>query len=281
MICLHIIEVLKAVLFGVVEGITEWLPISSTGHLIILENILDVKASYNGELWSLFLVVIQLGAILAVVTVFFYDLSPIKKDKGKRLDIYRLWLKIGVAIILSVILGLLFDDYLESKLYNAVGTATALFFYGIVFIVVEIYDKKRKAKRKEISDISFKDAFIIGLFQALSLIPGTSRSGITIIGGMLLLYSRGAAARFSFYLSIPTMLGASMLKLFKFYLAGGVLARLDIYFILIGAVTAYIVSLFVVRLLLSFVKNHDLKGFGYYRIIFGIIILLLYLNNII
>jgi undecaprenyl-diphosphatase len=276
---LNIIEVLKAVLFGVVEGITEWLPISSTGHLIILENLLDVKDIYGSGYWNLFLVVVQLGAILAVVALFFSELSPIKKDKKERESIYRLWIKIIIAIIPSVILGLLLDDFIESKLYNAVGVSTALIFYGIVFILIESINKKEKINN--VDDIGFSHAFIIGLFQALAIIPGTSRSGITIIGAMLLSCNRSASAKFSFYLSIPTMLGASILKLIKFYLSGYILDNLGIYFMLIGAVTACLVSLIVIRLLMSYINKNSFKIFGYYRIVLGIIILIMYLNNII
>ena len=278
---MNIIDILKAVFFGILEGFTEWLPISSTGHLIILEGVLKIKESYGSEFWSLFLVVIQLGAIMAVVSLFFSDLSPIKKSKREKIEIYRLWLKIGIAIIPSIIFGLLFNDYLESRLYNAVVVSTALIFYGIVFIVIEKINKNRVFKDISVGDISYFHAFLIGLFQVLALIPGTSRSGITIIGAMLLLYNRSCASRFSFYLSIPTMLGASMLKALKFFVDDHTLTMLEIYFILIGSLCAFIVSLIVVRLLLSYIKKHNFTVFGYYRIALGIIILILYLNNII
>ena len=278
---MDIIEVLKAVLFGVVEGITEWLPISSTGHLIILENLLDVRRSYGDEYWNLFLVMVQLGAILAVVAVFFSELSPIKKQRLERFGIYKLWLKILIAIIPSVILGLLFDDFIESKLYNAVGVSTALIFFGIIFIIIESFIKKRSKRNANVNEISYCHAFIIGLFQAIAIIPGISRSGITIFGAMLLLYNKSTSAKFSFYLSIPTMLGASVLKLIKFYLSGYILESSGVYFMLIGCVTACLVSLLVIRILFSYINKHSFNVFGYYRIVLGIIILILYLNNII
>ena len=278
-----IIEILKTILFGIVEGITEWLPISSTGHLILVEQFVKFK-TVSPEFWSMFQVVIQLGAILAVVILYWDKIWPITKNKKKAIkktgilsyfdsEIMNLWGKIIVGCIPAAIIGLLFDDVFEALFYNPFCIAIALIVFGIAFIIIENYKKQRKNAKEKNSQITYKDAFIIGIFQLLAAIfPGTSRSGATIIGGLLIGLSRPNAAEFTFYLAIPTMLGASLLKLVKF---GFVFTASELIILLLGMIVSFAVSIAIIKFLMNYIKKHDFKIFGYYRIILGIIILLI------
>ena len=277
-----LIELLKSGVFGIIEGITEWLPISSTGHLILAEQFIKFNGVSEG-FWSMFQVVIQFGAILAVVLLYFKNIWPFTKNKEKAIkkqgvlsflnkDIMNLWGKILVGCIPAAIIGLLFDEVFEALFYNPVCIAIALIVFGIAFIVIENWNKKRKANLKETSkDITYKDAFIIGIFQLLAAIfPGTSRSGATIIGGLLIGLSRPNAAEFTFYLAIPTMLGASLLKLVKF---GFSFTSLEIAVLLVGMLVSFLVSVAIIKFLMNYIKKHNFKIFGYYRIILGIVVL--------
>ena len=277
-----LIELLKSGVFGIIEGITEWLPISSTGHLILAEEFIKFNGVSEG-FWSMFQVVIQFGAILAVVLLYFKNIWPFTKNKEKAIkkqgilsflnkDIMNLWGKILVGCVPAAIIGLLFDEVFEALFYNPVCIAIALIVFGIAFIVIENWNKKRKANLKETSkDITYKDAFIIGIFQLLAAIfPGTSRSGATIIGGLLIGLSRPNAAEFTFYLAIPTMLGASLLKLVKF---GFSFTSLEIAVLLVGMLVSFLVSVAIIKFLMNYIKKHNFKIFGYYRIILGIIVL--------
>ena len=277
-----LIELLKSGVFGIIEGITEWLPISSTGHLILAEEFIKFNGVSEG-FWSMFQVVIQFGAILAVVLLYFKNIWPFTKNKEKAIkkqgvlsflnkDIMNLWGKILVGCIPAAIIGLLFDEVFEALFYNPVCIAIALIVFGIAFIVIENWNKKRKANLKETSkDITYKDAFIIGIFQLLAAIfPGTSRSGATIIGGLIIGLSRPNAAEFTFYLAIPTMLGASLLKLVKF---GFSFTGLEIAILLVGMLVSFLVSVAIIKFLMNYIKKHNFKIFGYYRIILGIIVL--------
>ena len=287
---MEFIEVLKAILFGIVEGITEWLPISSTGHMIILEELLDVQNTYGSAFWNLFLVVIQLGAIIAVVVCFFNKLNPFfgkslivegeEKTKEEKKNIWILWAKVIVGCIPAAVIGLFLDDIVNKYLNTALVVSITLILYGILFIVLEIFNKKREFKTYETMNLTWKTAFFIGCFQILALIPGTSRSGVTILGAMLLLCSRSVASEFSFFLSIPVMFGASLLKLVKFFIDGNSLVTSQVLFLLIGCVVAFMVSLFVIKFLMSFIKKHDFKPFGVYRIILGVLLLVLFLCNV-
>ena len=277
-----VLEIIKAIIFGIVEGITEWLPISSTGHLILVEQFIKFKEVSEG-FWDMFQVVIQFGAILAVVVLYFKKIWPFTKDKEKAIkktgilsyfdkSIMNLWGKILVGCIPAAIIGLLFDEVFEKLFYNPTCIAIALIVFGIAFIVIENWNKNRKTALKEkATDITYKDALIIGIFQLLAAIfPGTSRSGATIIGGLLIGLSRPNAADFTFYLAIPTMLGASLLKLVKFGLA---FTGIEIAVLLVGMIVSFLVSIFVIKFLLSYIKKHDFKPFGYYRIVLGILVL--------
>ena len=271
------IEVLKAILFGIVEGITEWLPISSTGHLILLDTLvqLDVSESF----YEMFEVVIQLGAILAVVLLFFQKLNPFASSKTveEKLDTWRLWLKVVIAVLPSAVLGLLLDDWMDAHLYNYVVVAIMLVLYGIAFIVVERLRRNRLVKTDNVFAIGYKTALLIGAFQALSLIPGTSRSGATILGALLLGVGRAAGAEFSFYLAIPTMLGASGLKMVKYLLEGVVPTGTEIAVLLVGCLVSFGVSFLVIRVLMDFVRKHSFASFGIYRIALGAVVLLYFL----
>jgi undecaprenyl-diphosphatase len=269
------LELLKAILFGIVEGITEWLPISSTGHMIIFNEFVTLDCT--PEFLEMFLVVIQLGAILAVVLLFWKKIFPFQfKDKTKpviEMDKIMLWLKIIVACIPAAVVGLLFDDILEELFYHAIPVALALIIFGIAFIVVERRNKGRKAKIRKLSDIDFKTAFIIGLFQLIAAIfPGTSRSGATIVGALLIGVSRSVAAEFTFFLAIPVMFGASLLKIVKF---GLTFTALEAGVLIIGMFVAFVVSIFVISFLMDYIKKHDFQVFGWYRIILGIIVIIL------
>lgn len=276
-----ILEILKSVIFGIVEGITEWLPISSTGHLILLEQFLKFK-EVSPEFWDMFQVVIQLGAILAVVIIYFKQIWPFTKNKEKAIkkqgilsildkDIMILWGKILVACVPAAVIGLLFDDVFEALFYNPFCIALALIIFGIAFIIIENWNKGRKAKKETTEQITYKDALIIGIFQLLAAIfPGTSRSGATIIGALLIGLSRPNAANFTFYLAIPTMFGASLLKLVKF---GFAFTSVEMIVLLVGMVVSFLVSVVVIKLLLNYIRKHDFKVFGYYRIVLGILVL--------
>ena len=275
------LEILKAILFGIVEGITEWLPISSTGHMILLDEF--IKLGVSDEFYTLFQVVIQLGAILAVVVLYFKKIWPLKKKKDKITwdkEILNLWGKIIVACIPAVILGLLLDDWMDEHLYNSIVVSLALIIYGVIFIIVENKKGKEKPKKKESTtqDITYKQALQIGAFQLLALIPGTSRSGSTILGGLLIGLDRPVIAEFTFFLAIPVMAGASCLKLLKYILkVGFAFTGLEIGILLVATITAFIVSLFVIRFLMNYIRKHDFKVFGYYRIVLGILVLLYFL----
>ncbi len=278
-----ILEVLKAVLFGVVEGITEWLPISSTGHLILVEQFVKLQ-EVSPEFWGMFQVVIQLGAILAVVLLYWNKIWPITKNKKKAIkqegilsyfnkDIMILWMKILVACIPAAVIGVFFDEMFEALFYNPFCIALALIIFGIAFIVIENFNAKRKTKnlKETNTQITYKDAIIIGIFQLLAAIfPGTSRSGATIIGGLLIGLSRPNAAEFTFYLAIPTMLGASLLKLVKF---GFAFTATELVILFVGMIVSFLVSVLVIKFLMNYIKKHDFKPFGYYRIVLGIMVL--------
>jgi undecaprenyl-diphosphatase len=270
------IEVFKSILFGIVEGITEWLPISSTGHMILLEEFVKIKPE---EFFELFEVVIQLGAIMAVVVLYFKSIWPLKKEKGKVVfdkHILDLWGKILVACVPAAIIGLLLDDWIDDHFYNSIVVSLALIVYGVIFIVLE-NKKVGSRKTKSVDKITYKQALQIGIFQLLALIPGTSRSGSTIIGGLLIGLERATAAEFTFFLAIPVMAGASLLKLLKYLKAGLAFSGLQIGVLIVACITAFVVSLFVIKFLINYIRKHDFKVFGYYRIALGILVLLYFL----
>ena len=271
------LEILKAVLFGIIEGITEWLPISSTGHLILLEEIISLKVS--DAFYEMFQVVIQLGAILAVVLLFFHKLNPFspKKSEKQKTMTWSLWFKVIVAVLPSAVMGLLLDDWLDEHLYNYFVVALTLVIYGAAFLLVEQKNKELKPKIGSVYAIDMRTALFIGCFQCLSLIPGTSRSGATILGAIFLGVSRSAASEFSFFLAIPTMLGASALKIFKFILDGVGITGLEVGILLVGCVVAFLVSLVAIHGLMQYVKKNSFAIFGQYRIALGILILLYFL----
>ncbi len=269
------IELLKAVLFGIVEGITEWLPVSSTGHMIILDEF--IRLDCTPEFWEMFLVVIQLGAIMAVVILFWNKIFPFQfRDKSRpviEMDKIMLWLKIVVACIPAAVVGLLFDDVFEALFYHAIPVALALIVFGVAFIVVERRNKGKKAKIRKLNDITFQTAFLIGIFQLIAAIfPGTSRSGATIVGALLIGVSRSVAAEFTFFLAIPVMFGASLLKLVKF---GFTFTTLEAGELIIGMLVSFFVSIFVIKFLMDYIKKHDFQIFGWYRIMLGAVVILL------
>ena len=266
-------EIIKAILFGIVEGITEWLPISSTGHLILLDEFVKLKVS--PEFYEMFQVVIQLGAIGAVIALFFHKLNPFspKKDRAQKKRTWQLWFKVVVAVIPSAVIGLLLDDWMDEHLYNFVVVAIALIVYGVAFIFVERRNKGKAPAIKRTAEIDYRTALLIGAFQCLSLIPGTSRSGSTILGGILLGVSRSAASEFSFFLAIPTMLGASALKLLKYLMEGMIPSGMEIGVLIVGCVVSFLVSLFVIRSLMEYVRKHNFSAFGVYRIELGALVL--------
>lgn len=273
---MQILEILKAILFGIVEGVTEWLPISSTGHMILLNEIMPF-ASMSEAFYSVFEVVIQLGAIMAVVLLYWKKIWPIGRNEktgkvGLKMPIIQLWIKILIACVPAAVIGLLFDEVFEALFYNYVCVAIALIVFGVAFIIIETKHKGAKPKIRTLSRLDYKTALLIGAFQVLAAIfPGTSRSGATIVGALLLGVSRKAAAEFTFYLAIPVMFGASLLKLVKYGLAftGGELALL-----LIAMVVAFVVSILVIKFLMDYIKKHDFKAFGWYRIALGIVVLI-------
>ena len=266
------IEMLKAILFGIVEGVTEWLPVSSTGHLILLNELVALNVS--PEFKSMFDVVIQLGAILAVVVLYFHKLNPFSPQKSgeEKKQTWSLWAKVILAIIPSGLVGVLFDDWMDAHLHTSTVVAAMLILYGVAFILVEKAYQGRLTIQN-VNQIDYKTALGIGLFQCLSLIPGTSRSGSTILGGILLGAGRAAAAEFSFFMAIPTMLGASAIKLLKFFLSGVGFAGGEISILLIGCIVSFLVSLMVIRGLMSYVRQHSFSVFGVYRIALGILVL--------
>ena len=264
------LEFLKIVVFGLVEGFTEWLPISSTGHLILVENIVHLNASE--DFMNVFRVVIQLGAIMAVVVMYFNRLNPFdpRKKEKQRLATWHLWIKIIIACLPAAVVGLLLDEILDKYLYNPYVVAAMLIIYGILFIVLEKHNEFVDFPVKKVSQINYINAFYIGLFQLLALIPGTSRSGATILGAMLLGCSRTAASEFTFFLGIPVMFGASLLKIMHYGLA---FSFVEIFYLIAAMVIAFVVSLYSIKFLMNYVKNHDFKFFGYYRIVLGVIVL--------
>ncbi len=268
-----LIELLKALLFGIVEGITEWLPISSTGHLILLDELVKLKVS--DEFWSMFEVVIQLGAILAVIVLFFHRLNPFSASKSpeQKKETWVLWLKVILSIIPSGVIGILLDDWMDEHLHTAVVVAAALIVYGVAFLFLEKMRPQSGASIDEAGKISYRTAFFIGCFQVLALIPGTSRSGSTILGAMLLGLSRSAAAEFSFFMAIPTMVGASGIKILKFAVSGTAISRTEWGVLTVGFISAFLVSLAAIRFLMDFVKKHSFSAFGWYRVVLGLLVL--------
>lgn len=271
---MKILEFLKVIFLGIVEGVTEWLPISSTGHMLLVDEFLQLDASDSFK--EMFFVVIQLGAILAVVLLFWKKMWPFRLGENKktivvRKKVFSVWFKVVVACIPGAIVTLLFDKFIEAHLHTPFVIALALIVYGVLFIVIERLNKTRTPKIRKLSEIDYKTALLIGLFQVLSIIPGTSRSGATIIGALIIGVSRTAAAEFTFFLAVPVMFGLSFIKLIKFGLA---FTGTEIAILLVGSVTAFLVSLFVIKFLMSYIKKHDFRVFGWYRIALGIIVLI-------
>lgn len=278
---MEFLEILKAIFLGIVEGITEWLPISSTGHMILVDEF--IKLNVSEAFMNVFLYVIQLGAIIAVVVLFFHKLNPFafkSKTKQERSDTWQMWFKVVVACIPSAIIGLLLNDIMDEYLMNYVVVALMLIVYGVLFLIIE--RKKREPKINTLNDLTYKTAFLIGLFQVLSIVPGTSRSGATILGAMIIGCSRAISAEFTFFLAIPTMVGVSILKIGAFgidqYKAGlPLFTGSEWVILLVGMVTAFIVSMFAIKFLMNFIKKHDFKPFGWYRIVLGAVVLLYFL----
>ncbi|TCO68695.1 undecaprenyl-diphosphate phosphatase [Marinisporobacter balticus] len=272
---LDFIEIFKVIFLGIVEGITEWLPISSTGHMLLVDEFITLNMSDAFK--EMFFVVIQLGAILAVVVMFWKKMFPFQfRDKTQPIikkDTFSLWFKVVFACIPGAVITILFDDYIEAHLHTPIAIAAALIFYGIAFIVIEIWNKKRLPTTSKLEDITYQTAFLIGLFQVLSIIPGTSRSGATIIGALLIGVSRVAAAEFTFFLAVPVMFGLSAIKILKFGIS---FTSAELLILVIGMVVAFAVSVFVIKFLMGYIKKHDFKAFGWYRIVLGIAMLLVF-----
>lgn len=270
------LEILKVIFLGIVEGITEWLPISSTGHMILVNEF--IKLNVSESFWEMFEVVIQLGAILAVIVLYFHKLNPFspKKNSREKKETWNLWFKVLVAIIPAGVIGVLFDDLIDTYFYNYVTVAITLILYGILFIVIEGRNKRQKARSsvKSFEQLSYKTALIIGVFQVLALIPGTSRSGATIIGAMLLGCSRYIAAEFTFFLAIPVMFGASLLKVLKFGLA---FTSYEVFILLLGMFVAFVVSVLAIKFLMNYIKKNDFTLFGWYRIVLGALVLVYFI----
>ena len=268
-----LIELLKAVLFGIVEGITEWLPVSSTGHMILLDEFIELRVS--PAFYEMFQVVIQLGAIAAVLVLFFHKLNPFSPQKSpkQKHNTWVLWIKVVVAVAPSAVLGLLLDDWMDAHLYNYLVVAIMLIAYGVAFLFVERLNENRDAKITSVNKIDYKTALYIGMFQCLSLIPGTSRSGATILGAILLGVSRSAGAEFSFFLAIPTMLGASALKVLKFLLEGVRTSGIEVLILLVGTAVSFLVSMLVIKGLMDYVRKRNFAAFGYYRIVLGFVVI--------
>ena len=267
---LYWIEIIKSIIFGIIEGITEWLPISSTGHMILADEFIELNMSARFK--EMFLVVIQFGAILAVIVLYFHRLNPFspRKTAPQKRATLSLWGKVLVGCVPAGIIGVLFNDKINALFYNYQTVALMLVLYGILFIIVENRNRNRVPAIRSISQFSYQTAFLIGLFQVLALIPGTSRSGVTILGALLIGTSRETAAEYTFFLAIPVMLGASLLKMFKFGLA---FTSLEAAVLLTGMVTAFLVSILAIRFLMRYIKKHDFKPFGYYRIVLGVVVL--------
>ena len=265
----------KAILFGIVEGITEWLPVSSTGHMIILDEL--IKLNVSKEFLEVFLVVIQLGAILAVVMLYWNQLWPFslkKKEHFIRKDIFSMWFKVIAACIPAAVVGILFDDQINALFYNYRAVSVALILFGILFIVIENRNQTKKARVTGIAQITYRDAMLIGLFQLIAAIfPGTSRSGATILGGILIGLSRTTAAEFTFFLAVPVMAGASLLKIVKF---GLLFSASEMMILLVGMAVSFVVSVLVIKLLMNYIRKHDFKIFGWYRIVLGILVILFF-----
>ncbi len=269
------LDILKSIILGIIEGITEWLPISSTGHLIIADEF--IKLNMSESFMEMFNVVIQLGAILAVVVIYFKKMWPFSLNRQEhyiKKDVFSMWFKVIVAILPAAIIGIPFDDFFEEKFHNYIVVSIALIVYGIAFLVIEKRNKSLKPKVESIAEMSYKTALLVGCFQALSLIPGTSRSGSTILGAILIGVSRVAAAEFSFYMAVPVMFGASFIKLLKF---GFDFTSTEILILLVGMLTAFLVSVIAIKFLISYIKKRDFTAFGYYRIILGVIILMYFI----
>ena len=266
-------EIFKVIILGIVEGITEWLPISSTGHLILVDEFIKLGASDAFK--EMFNVVVQLGAILAVVVLYFNKLNPFspKKTKDEKVQTIQLWLKVVVACIPAAVLGILFDDWMEAHFHNYIVVTIMLIVYGVLFIWVENWNKKSSPVVTELAELSYKTALYIGLFQVLSLIPGTSRSGATIVGALLLGVSRYVAAEFTFFLAIPVMFGASGIKLLKFFSEGAGMTGMEVAMLSVGCVVAFVVSILAIKFLMGYIKKNDFKVFGYYRIVLGVLVL--------
>ena len=267
------LEFLKAIQFGVVEGITEWLPVSSTGHLILLDEF--VKLQVSAAFYEMFQVVIQLGAIAAVIVLFFHKLNPFspKKDAIQKKGTWILWFKVVAGVLPSAVIGVLLDDWMDAHLYNHIVVAVTLILYGVAFLFVEKWNNTRTMKIQSVEEIDYRTAILIGAFQCLSLIPGTSRSGSTILGAIVLGVSRSAGAEFSFFLAIPTMLGASALKLLKFLLEGVTPTGTEIMVLVTGCIVSFLVSLAVIKGLMEYVRKHSFSIFGIYRIVLGVLVL--------
>ena len=265
------LEILKSIICGIVEGITEWLPISSTGHLILLNEFL--KMDQGDAFFEMFQVVIQFGAILAVVVIYFHKLNPfsLKKTQKQKLLTVQTWIKVLIGCVPAGIIGILFNDWIDEKLYHWYVVAAMLIIYGVLFIIVENYQKGREPKVKKLSQLTLPMLLIIGVFQMLAMIPGTSRSGATIVGALMLGVSRGVATEFTFFLAIPTMFGASAWKLFKF---GFDFTGMQAAILIVGMAVSFVVSIISIKFLLKYIQNHDFKLFGYYRIILGVIVFL-------
>lgn len=276
-------EIFKVFILGIVEGITEWLPISSTGHLILVDEF--VKLGASDAFKEMFNVVVQLGAIMAVVVLYFNKLNPFTLEKtadqknklGIKVHTISLWMKVVVACLPAAVLGILFDDWMEAHFHNYIVVSIMLIVYGVLFILVENWNKKSQPRVTALNELTYQTALFIGLFQVLSLIPGTSRSGATIIGALLLGVSRYVAAEFTFFLAIPVMFGASALKLLKFFSEGAGMTGMEIAMLGVGCVTAFVVSIIAIKFLMGYIKKNDFKVFGYYRIILGALVLLYFL----
>lgn len=271
---MEFIEIIKVIVIGIIEGVTEWLPISSTGHMILADEL--IKLNMSDAFKEMFLVVIQLGAILAVVVLYFHKLNPFspKKSPQEKKDTVLVWLKVAVGVVPAAVLGFLLDDWLDAHFYNYITVSVMLIVYGILFIVVENRNKKKVPRIDGFANLSYRTAFAIGLFQVLSLIPGTSRSGATILGAILLGTSRPIAAEYSFFMAIPVMLGASVLKLKKFGLD---FTGTEIAALLLGMAVAFVVSILSIKFLMRYIRNNDFKVFGWYRIILGALVLAYFL----
>lgn len=273
---MNIIEIIKSIIIGVVQGITEWLPISSTGHMILLDEF--IKLNVTKSFLDMFLVVIQLGSILAVIYLYFNKLNPFskKKNKSEKRETISLWMKVLVGCIPAAIIGFLFDDFIHEKLYNPITVAEMLILYGILFIIVE--KMKKNYPIKTLNELDYKTALLIGIFQVLALVPGTSRSGATIIGASILGAARNVAAEYSFFLAIPVMFGASGFKFLKYIKAVGFnFSAQELGILISGMLVAFLVSVFAIKFLMNYIKKHDFKAFGYYRIVLGIIILVYFM----